>query len=1029
MCEKEVRMASIMQQRKSHFLLSAITTLAFWQVRRTWFLLLFTTLGMTFAVILASAIPLLSDTMTMAGIRSTLRATPYSSDITLSIQTKGISSSVVHDIHDQFDTLFHQYLGNAITPTQASITNNDFTFLPPQSSSSLTMYGTSMRQAAPHLQVLQGQLASVNNTTTANGVSVMMTPDTAQRLHLNVGSVFHLLIQYIVIPPTTDITGSQPVQNSVEVAAYVAGLFSVLSTSAAYWQGEDFKIVRYAVEGAAPVSQYTLLVPDAALLALLDHLHSLNHVDAIHAVNYSGYGLTWHYALDASRLTPGSLDMFIDQLSQLQATIYGSYGDIQNNSSTNDLLPYPFLTHVDLSGQLLSSNSLQQFRSRIAVAQIPSGIFTLLILSLILFFVSLLATLLVERQSEAIAIVRSRGASGSQVFGALLLQSVIPGIVALVLGIPIAIAIVFLYAQRTLPSTVLDSLDTITHNPLQTITSILWYAVAVVLVAIFTMSISLFFAARMNVLSLRQEATRSSKRPLWQRLNLDIIAGVIALVGYGISLYITSVGAVLQGDAKVLIATPLSLIAPLFLILGCMFLFLRVFPLLLTLGTRLATRGRGAVSLLAIAQLARSPRQSLRMTMLLALAIAFVLFTLIYGATESEHIQEIVAYQTGADFSGQLSSAGPSPTSIINQYRSIPGVLAASVGYTDTGAGGAAGLSMEVRAVDAASFGSAVLWPSVDAYKTARPLLANLVSARQETATITVPAIIDSTTLHQLLLHVGSSFNVKLNNTYPSDMQCLIIGVLDSIPTINNRIAVSSGTGATTGGVLVDYQTYARAFAQEVKQDKNLVSPISSPTLNHVWLHTRDDATSLTGIRSALSSSKFRLSSLIDRRLLLVTLQTDPLYLILTSVLILGTATALLLAVIGNLLASWLRAYTRLTNFATLRAIGTTGRQVISILTWEQAIIYITGFLLGSLFGTFLALSMIPALTFTDVNSNLSDQQLFALQSALATQLVVPPTLPLVLLAVVGIFAVALLLMMRVVSQPALSQTLRLNED
>jgi len=227
-------MASITQQRKSHFLLSAITTLAFWQVRRTWFLLLFTTLGLTFAVIIASAIPLLSDTMTTAGIRSTLRATPYSSDITLSIQTNGISSSVVHDIHGQFDSLFHQYLGNAIMPAQASITNNDFTFLPSQSNSSLTMYGTSMQQAAPHLHVLQGRLASMNNTTTANGVEVMMTPDTAQSLHLNVGSSFTLLMQYIVIPSTTNITVSQPIQQSVKVAAYVAGLFSVPSTSAAY---------------------------------------------------------------------------------------------------------------------------------------------------------------------------------------------------------------------------------------------------------------------------------------------------------------------------------------------------------------------------------------------------------------------------------------------------------------------------------------------------------------------------------------------------------------------------------------------------------------------------------------------------------------------------------------------------------------------------------------------------------------------------------------------------------------------------
>jgi ABC-type antimicrobial peptide transport system permease subunit len=336
---------------------------------------------------------------------------------------------------------------------------------------------------------------------------------------------------------------------------------------------------------------------------------------------------------------------------------------------------------------------------------------------------------------------------------------------------------------------------------------------------------------------------------------------------------------------------------------------------------------------------------------------------------------------------------------------------------------------MEIHAVDAASFGSAVIWPSSDAYKAARPLLAELVSSRQDVIdSITVPAIVDAITADQLRLHVDSSFTIKLNSTYPDSMRCIVIGVLDSIPTINNRIAPNSGSSAI-GGVLVDYQTYTKAFAREAKQNKNTLSAIITPTINHVWLHTKDDATSVTGIRSALNSSKFHLSSLVDRRLLLTTLQSDPLYLILSSILTLGTATALLLAVIGNLLASWLRAYTRIANFATLRAIGTTGRQVISILTWEQAIIYVTSFLLGCSFGIFLAFSMIPVLTFTDVNSNLSDSQLFALQSALATQLVIPTTLPLVLLAIVVIFALALLLMLRVISQPALSQILRLNED
>ena len=158
-------------------------------------------------------------------------------------------------------------------------------------------------------------------------------------------------------------------------------------------------------------------------------------------------------------------------------------------------------------------------------------------------------------------------------------------------------------------------------------------------------------------------------------------------------------------------------------------------------------------------------------------------------------------------------------------------------------------------------------------------------------------------------------------------------------------------------------------------------------------------------------------------------LQSDPLYLVLTSVLSIGTVTALLLALLGDLLASWISARTRLVSFATLRALGTTSRQVASVLTWEQAIVYVTGFLLGCLFGLVLALSVIPTLIFTDLNTNVSDNQLFSLQSAIAAHIVVPPSLPLVLLILIALYGIALTLMVRVVSRPALSQMLRLNED
>jgi hypothetical protein len=332
---------------------------------------------------------------------------------------------------------------------------------------------------------------------------------------------------------------------------------------------------------------------------------------------------------------------------------------------------------------------------------------------------------------------------------------------------------------------------------------------------------------------------------------------------------------------------------------------------------------------------------------------------------------------------------------------------------------------MEIRAVDTASFGRTVTWPSQQAYSQAHPLLSKLASQRHFAITYdVVPAIVDQRTLQALLLQVGSTFTVKVNNVSPQEMHCLIIGVVDHIPTVNTLTA-----SVTTGGVLVDYQTYLDVFTQDVKRTQPQVNPVNPPLLNQVWLHTESDTASLESIRAVLKEPASHLTHIVDRYLLLATLQSDPLYLILIGVLEIGTITALLLALVGAMLASWVSARTRVVNFASLRAIGATSRQIALVFLWEQAIVYITGLILGGGFGTLLVISVLPQLTFTTINENLTGQQFFALQSALAAQIVVPPSLLLALLILVCICAITLVAMVRIVTLPLLNQTLRLNED
>jgi hypothetical protein len=228
---------------------------------------------------------------------------------------------------------------------------------------------------------------------------------------------------------------------------------------------------------------------------------------------------------------------------------------------------------------------------------------------------------------------------------------------------------------------------------------------------------------------------------------------------------------------------------------------------------------------------------------------------------------------------------------------------------------------------------------------------------------------------------------------------------------------------------MTDYRTFAKVYGDKYAGGSEVARPA-----NTVWLRTVDNPAALNGIRQTLAKGDLRLVFLYDRRAMLDTLYREPLYLTLSGVLALGAVTALLLALVGNLIASWLSVHSRLTSFTVLRALGATPAQVVITLTWEQCIIYITAILLGIVLGAIFSALAVPALTFTGttpsgVSSAISNGAFYLAQSIPPIQIVVPPSLSIAL----GVFLVicigSLGLMVRVVSRPSMSQVLRLNED
>jgi ABC-type antimicrobial peptide transport system permease subunit len=1025
------QVASGTGRRASRSLRPSIVTLALWQLREARFLLLMEGIGIIAAVVIVCMVPLFSTVAATTGLHDTLNASPSTAEITLDTTTQGISTAVFNGVRRQINPVMQQSLGQYLSQATPYLLNSTGYMLTPSSPATakdqVQLVSTSLDQAAPHIRLLQGQLPQA---AFSNGqIDALLSPATAQALHVTVGSLLHLRCDFFTNPQDM-FGGNNP---SGTLTLRVAGLFAVAG-NASFWHDRDFQPVTNDNGTTFPI-----FVPDSAFLAAADQLASAAHAQTVFSPET--FDLAWYYHLNPAAITSAQVSDLITRLNQLQTTVANKYGNLQSLISLGNAPPPPYLVQVNLynpvQGEYALPTTLDSYRNRSTALSIPVAVLTLQIFALIVFFISLIANLLVDRQAEAVAITRSRGASSGQIFGALLAQSVVLGIVALIAGPLLAVFVVSTAARSLLGSGSQGAPALLVGQPLQSALSVGWYAAVTVLVVIIIMAALLWRASGTSVVSIRRQSARTTQRPLWQRLNLDVVAAIVAIVGYGISIYLASIGNLLDARTKVLVAAPLTLIAPLFLLLAALILFLRFFTTILQFAAKLTVRRKGATSMLALAQMSRAPRQSVRMTMLLALAVAFAIFTLVFSASQSQHIASLASYESGADFSGDLvvTPLHPSVQRETALYRAIPGVTSATVGFTSSGTASGTTLiiPMQVLAVDAQNFAQTAIWSSQDSSQSLSSLMNALLHDRANAVKAdVVPAVIDMLTAQRLNLHNGNFFSMSIDGLPDNTLSCVVIAIVQHIPNVNDSNAPGTASYIPPGGVLVDYSTYAAVYKTDALVNGNGSS--TALPINHVWLRSGSSPAAVASVRAALASTRLQLTNLYDRRALIDSMLSDPLYLSLVIILTIGAVTALLLTLVGNLLASWLNVRIRLTNFAVLRALGASPVQVTGVLIWEQVVIYATALLLGVVFGAIISFTAISTLAFTSVPatgvlSSISSDEFYALQYVLPAQIVLPLSLVLAFVALVVVCILALGTMAVVVLRPSMSQTLRLNED
>ncbi len=992
---------------KSALLLSIIT-LATWRLRQSWLLLAITGLGMVASVMLACSVPLFSQVSTTVGLREVLNASPESPYIYLEKDYYKITPSIVHSIGQQLTSPVQKSLGQYISgPPEPLLQTQQMDLASPNllgngAYNSMMLFGTNISHAMSHVTLIKGRLPH------DSGLEIAITPSTAAALKLGVGS--DITVQFKIMVYALNSSGLPAAVNKSassiisQLKLHVVGLFKPALGQDVFWHGNNFEKI-----SVGDFFLFRGLVSEDALAQAF--AHSLSRPDAFFQDPSTLY---WIYRLDPLRISSTQLNDLLQKISILQVHIPNQRIYIPGRYLIGEP-PSIFGVPVGLNGH---PSDLQRYHDRIAALQIPSMLLTLQVLLLVLFFLMMTAELLVSRQADAIALLRSRGASRRQIIYALLTQSIGLAVIALLVGPLIALLAVRIVMQHILLLQDQNALNTLTWS---TIFDLRWYALGAAFVTVVTMLIAIYRATALDVLALRRTASRTTAVPFWQRLNLDMVAALIALLGYVVSQYIISTQA-LDARTGVLLSTPLALIAPIFLCVAALLLFLRFFPFILRQFSRLAISGRGAPPMLALAHMARAPLQFVRMTFLLAFTVAFVIFALVFTASQTQHTYDIAAYQTGADFSGPFlaqPSTTPSMAQVIDAYHHLSGVASVSAGHMEevATANGVQSLNVELNAVDARTFAQTVDWQQWNAQLSLPSLLGQL--ATRPNTDQGIPALVDPVLWNALHLSVGAPFSLQTSG----DSRTV------SFVAVKEMLHIPQNSGDTSStAIVVNYDNYVNYYKTHFS------SNASWPVINYVWVRVNQSPGSIKQVRSALNSGPLRLMPLYDRASTIQTLQNDAMYLNLIGILTIGAVTALLLSLFGNWLASWISVQVRQTNFALLRALGTTPGQVASVLAWEQGIVYMMALVMGVLFGLFLTFTMVPTLVFTSVptsgqGSLLSSDKFYALQSVIPTQIVFSSSLVIALLVLVVICVVVLSMMVRVVSKPSLSQMLRLNED
>ncbi|NPV09970.1 MAG: FtsX-like permease family protein [Anaerolineae bacterium] len=577
-------------------------------------------------------------------------------------------------------------------------------------------------------------------------------------------------------------------------------------------------------------------------------------------------------------------------------------------------------------------------------------VFSVPVVFLVLYFIGLVSGMVVQRQKAEIAVLKSRGATSLQVLLLYLVEGLMVGAVALVLGAALGQLVAMVMGNTR------SFLLWIWRPPLpvKMTQTAMRFGLGAVALALSASLIPALSAAGYTIVTYKQEMARSLKRPAWQRYFLDIILLVPPVYGYYVLSQRGSISFLQLGTQGSPFSEPLLFLVPALFMFAASLVFIRFFPLVMSFLAWLVQRLGNVPMVLAIRHLARSASFYTGPLLLLILTLSLAAFTGSMARTLDQHNSDSVYYRVGSDMrlvelgestedsegpgtaiggaaggSGSQTQAAEDPlgaTTVkwlflpVTEHLRASGVRAATrVGrFGATANLGGASAQLALVGVDRVDFPRVAYWRSDFAPRSLGGLMNSL-------AVDTAALIVDRRFLADYAIGLGDKVRLSIS---------------------------ASGLGGQADFTIVDYMDYFPGVYPEdgyfaVANLDYVHERIGGQVPYDVWLRT-DAAYEGAEVVDNVEDVGLLVLSYDDARQLIKEYERQPERTGTFGILSVGFVTSALLTVLGFLLYSLVSFQRRFIELGILRAIGLSIGQMSAFLALEQAFLIGTGLVVGT---------------------------------------------------------------------------------